>query len=176
MIIIKDKRLTPAQIDKLLANNPSNKIEIKVETPEVKVSSGRSFVSTHKDFDTLNAEDQIKTFCAFIRDVVSRYEENKRRQDEAELQEMDLEHCIELAEKLTEKEKKTLYTKLTDVLQERRACKSENEILESLYLYFNDRVLLNKLSQLQGTVSNMKDILQNRTYGCRTSILDDFRV
>ena len=88
---------------------------------------------------------------------------------------MDIEHAIELAERLTEKEKKQLYSKLTDALQTRRACKSENEILQPLYDYFRDRTLMNKLSQLQGTVSDLKEIISNRTYSCRTSILEDFR-
>ena len=173
---MKDKRLTPKQIENLLANNPHKivldaKPEIKT-SPEVKVS----FKSNNKQYDTLDTTEHIKAFCAFMRDVVARYEENQRRQEEAETMEMDIEHAIELAERLTEKEKKVLYSKLTEVLQTRRACKSENEILQPLYNYFSDKVLLNKMSQLQGTVTNIKEIIENRTYSCRTSILEDFRM
>lgn len=169
---MKDRRLTPQQIDRLLAN--PNKIIIEPVKQEC-LSKPISFKGSDKNFDTLNSVDCVKDFCSFIKDVIAKYEENQRRQDEAETMEMDIEHCIELAQKLTEKEKKVLYQKLTDVLQTRRACKSENEILQPLYTYFSDKVLLNKLVQLQGTTSNLKDIIENRTYSCRTGILDDFR-
>ena len=170
----KDRRLTQKQIDRLLANNP-HKIELETKQ-EIKLEpKGMSFVSTNKEYDTLDSVERIKEFCDFIRDVNSRYEENIRRQDEAELQENDIRHCIELAPKLTEKEKKYLYSKLTEILQTRRACKSENEILQPLYSYFSDKVLLNKLNQIQGTVDSLKEIISNRTYSCRTSILDDLK-
>ena len=171
----KDKRLTPKQIDRLLANNP-NKIVIEQHSKqEPPPSAAMIFKGSNKDYDSLRAVEQVKTFCTFIKDVISRYEENQRLQEEAETMEMDLEHAIELADKLTEKEKKTLYQKLTEVLQARRACKSENEILSPLYNYFCDKSLLNKLSQLQGTVSNVKEIISNRSYSCRTNVLNDFR-
>lgn len=177
---MKDRRLTPKQIERLLANNPSrseNKTEDEKEEEIVKPTIKRSlsFTGTDKEYDTLNTTENIKAFCAFIKDVVVHYEDNQRRQEEAEVMEMDLKHAIELAPRLIEKEKKQLYTKLTDTLQTRRACKTENEILQPLYDYFKDRTLLNKLSQLQGTTSSIKDIVVNRTYSCRTSILDDFR-
>ena len=170
----KDPRLTPRQIDRLLANNP-NKITLDVAPvntlPEAKVM----FKGCSKDYDSLNAVEQVRSFCAFIKDVVAKYEENKRRQEEAETMEMDIEHAIELAEKLTEKEKKQLYSKLTEVLQTRRACKSENEIIEPLYTYLWDNTLYNKLSQIQGIAESIKGIISNRTYSCRTDVLSDFR-
>ena len=170
---MKDKRLTPKQIERLLANNPK-KIVVEPEPVET-LPQTVSFKGGQQNYDSLDVVNVLKNFCLFIRDVVARYDDNVRKQEEAETMEMDLEHCIELAEKLTEKEKKTLYNKLTDVLQTRRACKSENEILQPLYNYFNDKVLMNKLNQIQGTAANVKDIISNRTYSCRTGILEDFR-
>lgn len=170
---MKDTRLTKKQIERLLANNPSRKQQIE-ETPEE--PRYVSFVNeSEKNYDTLGASDHVKTFCCFIRDVIMRFEENQRLQQQAETEEMDIKHAIELAPKLTESEKKYLYVKLTDVLQTRRACKSENEILQPLYNYLSDKSLLNKLSQLQGTVSTVKEIISNRQYACRTGVLDDFR-
>lgn len=172
---MKDRRLTPKQIDRLLANNP-NKITLETPSPPPPAPTPTiSFKSADIEYDTIDTVEKIKAFCSFMKDVISRYEENQRRQEEAETMEMDLEHAIELAQRLTEKDKKTLYQKLTDVLQTRRACKSENEILQPLYNYFSDKILLNKMVQLQGTVSNTKEIISNRMYACRTSILDDFR-
>ena len=171
---MKDRRLTQKQIDRILANNP-HKIEFETQpayvAPEIRVS----FANTNTNYDTLNSIDQIKAFCSFIKSVITTYEENQRRQEEAETMEMDIEHAMELAQKLTEKEKKVLYSKLTEVLQTRRACKSENEIIQPLYAYFSDKTLMNKLVQLQGTVANIKEIIENRTYACRTTILNDFR-
>lgn len=170
----RDPRLTPKQIDRLLANNP-HKIEFSQVpsyiAPEIRVV----FRGCGKNYDTLDCVDQLKTFNNFIKNVISRYEENQKLQEEAETMEMDLKHAIELAEKLTEKEKRQLYNKLTDALQTRRACKSENEILQPLYDYFKDKTLLGKLAQLQGTVNDIKDIITNRTYACRTTVLSDFR-
>jgi hypothetical protein len=171
---VKDKRLTQKQIDRLMVNPHKIELEqVPVQTPTP--SPTIAFRGEEKDYDTLKSVEQVKTFCLFIKELITHYEENQRRQEEAETMELDLEHCIELAQKLTEKEKKSLYQKLTDVLQTRRACKSENEILAPFYNYFNDKILLNKLNQLQGTVSSIKDIVTNRTYSCRTNILDDFR-
>ena len=173
---MKDRRLTQKQIERLLANNPSNKIVVEQkQEPITEQYKTVSFTNTGIEYDSLNTIEQLKLFCNFIRDVITKYEDNQRRQEEAETMEMDLEHAIELAPKLTEKEKKQLYVKLTEVLQTRRACKTENEILQSLYEYFKDRILLNKLAQLQGTTTNIKEIINNRSYSCRTSILDDFR-
>ena len=171
---MKDRRLTPKQIENLLANNP-HKIVLEKTSEAPKTDVKIQFRSSNKKYDTLESAERIRDFCTFIRDVISRYEENERRQEEAETMEMDIKHAIELSEKPTEKEKKLLYNKLTDVLQTRRACKSENEILQPLYNYFNDKVLLNKMNQLQGTITSMREIIENRTYSCRTSILEDLR-
>lgn len=173
----KDRRLTQKQIDRLLANNPhKNAVEVTFEVSEGKIEPASiSFVGSDKDYDTLNAIEQVKTFCEFGRRIISKYENNVQQQEQAELEENDIRHCMELAPKLTEKEKKFLYSKLTEILQTRRACKSENEILQPLYDYFSDKVLLNKLSQIQGTMANLKDIITNRRYSCRTSVLDNFR-
>ena len=53
---------------------------------------------------------------------------------------------------------------------------AENEILAPLYNEIADKALINKLARIQGQVSGLKDTVNNRTYGCRTSVLDDFRV
>ena len=177
---VKDRRLTPKQIDRLLANQKPITITQNTDPVIQNVISEQAshqslvFTNNEKDYDTLDSVRQIKTFCSFVKDVITRYEENERQQSEAETMEMDIKHCMELVPKLTEKQKKALYNKLTDVLQLRRACKSENEILLPLYNYFKDKVMLNKLTQLQGSVSTSKEIVSNRAYSCRTSVLDDF--
>ena len=100
---MKDKRLTPKQIERLLANNPK-KIVVEPEPVET-LPQTVSFKGGQQNYDSLDVVNVLKNFCLFIRDVVARYDDNVRKQEEAETMEMDLEHCIELAEKLTEKEK-----------------------------------------------------------------------
>lgn len=134
-----------------------------------------SFGGNNPDCDTLNSDAQIKKFRDFIADVISRYEGNVAQQELAEREEMDLQHAIELADHLTDKEKRMLFRKMRNVLKVRRACKSENEILEPLYSLVSDKQLYNQLGRIQGNIKSKKEILTGRQYGCRTSILDGFR-
>lgn len=135
----------------------------------------RTFRAAPKNYDVLNAEEMIRIFGLFLRSVISRVEENQRVLEEAEARETDLSHCMELVEDLTEKERRMLYRRLTQTLQTRRACKVENEILIPLYNYIRDKVLVNKLGQIQGQIAGVKEVVGNRVYGCRTTVLDDFR-
>ena len=129
-----------------------------------------------RDYDVLQAERTLKEFCAFIRTVIAHYEYNKQKQDEAEAQEADLRHCIELVEDLTETEKGRLYEKLSAALKTRRACKYENEVLRPLMDHVADKNLLNRLSQIQGAIGIAKKTISGKTYACRTDVLDDFRM
>lgn len=131
---------------------------------------------SEKEFDALEAEKTLKEFCAFIRSVISRFDENKRLQEEAEAKEQDLKHYIEMTNGLSDDEIKILYMKIVDALQLRRSCKSENELLKPLYEFVADKKLLNHLCQIQGLVGSVKKTIKNRSYACRTDILDDFRV
>ena len=172
----KDKRLTGKQIERLLSNQ--KKIELEIEKPDITNGLSRrslTFRGAEKDFDTLNAEETLRTFGGFLRSVIARYEQNTRMQEEAEAQETDLRHCMELVEGLTEKEKRMIFRRLTNALQTRRTCKAENEILTPLYNFISNKELINKLAQIQGATATVKDTINNRSYGCRTSVLDDFR-
>lgn len=126
-----------------------------------------------KDFDTLKTEETIREFCAFIRSIISRYNENLILQEDAEAKEQDIRHFIEMANNISDDEKQILYSKLTSALQERRQCKNENEIIKPLYDFVADKNLLNRLSQIQGSVGSVKKTISNRSYACRTDVLDD---
>lgn len=170
----KDRRLTGKQIQRLLSN--PKPVPLGIREPEAGPSRRNLvFQGSEKNYDALNTEDTLKDFASFLRTVISRYEENQRLMEEAEARESDLNHCMELAVDLTEKERRMIFRRLTEALQTRRTCKAENEILAPLYSYVSDKVLINKLAQIQGTVSSVKDTVSNRSYGCRTSVLDDFR-
>ncbi len=170
----KDPRLSAKQIERLMRN--PYKVSFK-DQKEAGENSRRSvtFRGTPKDFDVLNAEEILSLFGAFLRNVISRYEENKRLQDESEARENDLRHCMELVDGLTEKERRMIYSRLTDTLRTRRVCKAENEILYPLFNEIQDKALIAKLGRIQGQIASAKEVAGNRAYSCRTSVLDDFR-
>ena len=182
IILMEGRRMTTKgdlintkKMERLL-NNPQ-KITIEFQREPVTTSNRcLTFRGTQQDFDSLNAEEMIRLFNIFLRNVISRFEENKRMQDEAEARENDLRHCMELVDGLTEKERRMIYRRLTDTLQTRRACKIENEILAPLYNEVSDKTLINKLARIQGQIGGVKEVAGNRAYSCRTSVLDDFRV
>ena len=167
-----DPRLSMKTINKLLANNPSVKMAPLPVQPAPAVPT---FAGHYDDFDTLHAVERIKAFQDFIGEVLTRYEGNVSQQSQAEQEEQDLHHAIELADHLTDKEKRMLISRLRACLQVRRACKSENEILQPLYDSYVDKTLYNELAQLQGAVRKKRDVCNSRQYDCRTGILDDFR-
>lgn len=133
------------------------------------------FSTLERNYDALDAVQSLKSFNAFLRNVIARYDENARLLEEAEARETDLKHCMELSEGLTEQERRMIFRRLTEALRTRRTCKTENEILAPLYSYISDKTLINKLGQIQGAISTVKNAAGIRSYGCRTSVLDDFR-
>lgn len=132
--------------------------------------------SSEKDYDALQAEQTIRDFCAFIRSVIARYDENAHQQELAEARRMDLQHAIELTEELTDEEEHQLYSKLTESLRIRRVCKHENMLLKPLYDQVVDKNLLNRLAQIQGQIGMVRKTISDKSYACRTDVLDDFRI
>lgn len=160
--------------DRFMNNLEKVTIEFQRDTTK-KNSRCVTFRGKQKDFDTLSAEETIKLFNLFLRNVISRFEENQRLQEEAEARENDLRHCMELVDGLTEKERRMIYCRLTESLQTRRTCKIENEILAPLYNEISDKAMIMKLAKIQGQINKVKEVAGNRVYSCRTSVLDDFR-
>ena len=69
-----------------------------------------------------------------------------------------------------------IFRRMSEALQVRRRCKDQNEVLQPLYNFISDKTLMNRLAQIQGDIVKAKEVANNRVYGCRTAILDDFRV
>lgn len=165
----KDPRMTQKQIKRLLIKTHQEKTNgISVRNMTLRASE--------YDYDVLNAEMSIKTFVAFLHSVVAHYEENERIKELAEAQELDLRHAIALIDGLTDKERRMIYRRLSEALRARRKCKSENEVLQPMYDFINNKEFMNQLADIQGKISRAKQIVNNRVYGCRTSVLDDFRI
>ena len=169
----KNKVLTQEQIADLLVN-PYHKQDSAIAGN----TSARNMTlhAAEKNYDVLDAEAILREFNAFLRNVMTVYEENKRLKEKAEAQESDLQHCIALAGTLTEKEKRMIFRRMSEALQVRRRCKDQNEVLQPLYNFISDKTLMNRLAQIQGDIVKAKEVANNRVYGCRTAILDDFRV
>lgn len=168
----KNKVLTQEQIAKLL-QNPYKKADALTAGDTSR--KNMTFRAPEKNFDVLNVEETLREFNSFLRNVIVFYENNKKQREKAEAQELDLEHCIALSGTLSEKEKRMIFRRMTEALQTRRDCKDQNEILQPLYNYISDKTLMNKLAQVQGEIARAKETANNRIYGCRTAILDDFR-
>ena len=175
------KRLSPHKIDRLLAAQKPLKTDIQIvqqglRNPEAGTSqTNKTFRATAKNYDVLKADEAFKNFIAFLQKVKSRYDENKARLADAEAQESDLHHCMELTENLTEKERKLIFSKLTEALQTRRTCKAENEILEPIYNLIFASSFFDKMEDAMQKTTEAKERARNRVYGCKTSVLDDFR-
>ena len=163
-----DPRMSVQKIQKILSSQPQQ-TAVRTTPPVV------TFGGQNDSCDFLKSEEQIRRFRDFISDVISRYEGNIRLQEEAEREEQDLKHAIELADHLTDKEKRFLFRNLKKALKTRRACKSENEVLQPLYEFVSDRSLYNRLGNIQGVIKGKKDVIVSRQYSCRTSALDGFR-
>ena len=163
-----DPRMSVQKIQKILSSQPQQ-TAVRATPPVV------TFGGQNDSCDSLKSEEQIRRFRDFISDVISRYEGNIRLQEEAEREEQDLKHAIELADHLTDKEKRFLFRNLKKALKTRRACKTENEVLQPLYEFVSDRSLYNRLGNIHGVIKGKKDVIVSRQYSCRTSALDGFR-
>ena len=172
-----DPRRSQKQISRILSNNPSSQCHSQCNSQchPAPQHIAATFGGDNDCHDTLNTDSQIRQFRDFLSQVVSRYESNVREQEEAERQETDIQHAIELADRLTEKERRMLFSRMRKCLKVRRACKSENEILQPVYDYVRDRALYDRLGSIQGQVKTKKDLIAGRIYVCRTSVLDGFR-
>ena len=165
----QSKPLSQSTINNILANNPSNK-EQQLQ-PVVSTSPNVITLSKQIEFDSLHPEEHIKAFLTFSRNVIARYEENQRRQQDLEYRQTDLEHVMELSDNKDVVGGYRLYKKLTDVRRERRACKSEIDLLKPLYDYLCSNNVMNDLSRLQGNCRVSKETISKRQYTLRTDVI-----
>lgn len=124
------------------------------------------------EYDTLHPEEKIKSFCADIRSMLSRYEYDKERLSDLDCQMQDLLHYIELSGDKNANAGYKLYKQIAIVRRERRACKNEIDLLQSVYDMFHDTNFLNRLAEVQGKCRAAKQIMDNRGYTVRTDVLE----
>lgn len=126
------------------------------------------------EYDTLNPEENIKNFCAFIRQAISRYEGDKDRLSELDSQMQDVLHFIEMSKDKDVQHGYKLYKKLCEIRRERRACKNEIDLLYPVYEAFHGTKLLDQLGSVQGNCKQAKKTITNKGYSIRTDVLDEF--
>ena len=126
------------------------------------------------EYDTLHPENKVKGFVADIRGMLARYDQNLLRIKEIENSLCDIEHYMEISTYKNIREGYRLYRKLAECRRERRALKSENDLLRPVVEYFRSTNVLDKLSNVQGDVAKSQSLVDARVYTVRTDILDEF--
>lgn len=170
-------RLTAHKIDMLLANPKPLPCmaEVKPVKEEIQIPVKKSESVTlcrEIEFDSLDPVNQLQTFMAFAKDVITRYEENQRLWDETDKQTQDILHFIELSENLNAANGYKAYKKLAEVRRNRRQYKSEIDLLEPLYEYLkNNMSVINQLTMIQGKCRTNKETIQMRSYSMRTEVI-----
>lgn len=125
-------------------------------------------------YDTLSPSQNMAEFLSFCRDVKGRYEGNIRETDEKEAQLQDLEHYAELHRDLDGNGGYALYKQIRDTRRQRRAYKSENELLQPIYEWIaENEQALNKLTAALWRVRKTAEIIDNRKYMTRTDVLGE---
>ena len=166
------KPLSQSTINNILANNPSNKENQEQQLqPVVSANPNTITLSKQIEFDSLHPEENIKAFLTFSRNVISRFEDDQRRQQDLENRQTDIEHVMELSDNKDVVSGYRLYKKLADIRRERRACKSEIDLLKPLYDYLCSNNVMNDLSRLQGGCRISKETISKRQYTLRTDVI-----
>lgn len=134
----------------------------------------RPVLFSEEAYDTLHPEKTIKEFCAAIRDMLARYEDDKARLTRLESEMQDILHFMEMARNKNAMQGFKLYQKLSVVRRERRAVKNEIDLLQPVYELFHGTKVLDGLAQVQGLCHTAKQSIDSRGYAIRTDVLDDF--
>lgn len=169
---LKSRPLSNATIHSILSQNPSIK-STPASPPAAVIQPLVPKIITLKrqeEFDSMRPEENLKSFLAFARSVISRYEENQRLQTDLETETQDLLHLIELSPNMNACEYTKKCIQLRDVRRKRRACKNEIDLLKPLYEYLSDNTLISQLSRIQGQCKTSKEVISQRQYTLRTDV------
>lgn len=168
--------LKTSTIKSIMKNNPRNEEPVSTAIEELNVGRISPQISMnlsrHSEYDTLNPEEQIRTFIAFLKAAQSRYDENLRRIDEYQQQKTDLDHYAELSDDLNAADGYEYYKKSRNMWRQRRSCKNEAELLKPVIEFIaQNKDTLNQLAQIQGKCRNAKTLIDQRVYTMRTGVL-----
>lgn len=159
------ERMSQAKLNSLIQN------PIPLEREHVEP---RPILTNVLKYDTLHPEETISNFCAAIRSMLSRYQQNKEQYTLLEQEMQDILHYIEMGSDKNANAGYKLYKRLAEIRRERRICKNELDLLEPIHDSFGGGEKLNALAQVLGVVRSTKQNIDNRAYTVRTDILDQF--
>lgn len=126
------------------------------------------------EYDTLNPEEQIRSFLNFVRLAKARYKENMRLVAEYQLQRQDLDHYAEMHEDLDRTGACRYYRKMREIGRKRRAAKNEAALLEPLItLIESNPDIVRKLEHAQGQIGAKKTHLDSLDYTAKTDVLNE---
>lgn len=166
------KPLSQKAIKRIMNSNPQAALEI---APRISCLPDRPCIrlTRHMEYDSLNPEEMIAQFVAFLSDCKSRYDEDMRLIDEYQLQKQDLDHFAEMAENLDRTQSARFYRTLRDIWRKRRQCKNEAELLRPVIDFIECyKDVLNQLPAVQGKVRQARETIDQREYLVRTTVLD----
>ena len=128
------------------------------------------------DYDSLRVEEAIHSFLNFARAVGERHKGNLEAINMCDDQTQDLLHYMELQDDLNCCHGNELYRKLREVRRERRTCKNENELLDSIHDWVDQNAAaIKSLERVLGATRAKKDTISKRLYMTRTNILEEER-
>ena len=148
--------------------------EQKPEFIELEHMNPQPILFTTDEYDTMQPEETIRSFCSSIRDMLSKYEEDRERLEKLEQEMQDLLHYIEMSGNKNANIGFKLYKQLAEVRRERRIRKNEIDLLQPIYSNFKDTDLLNVLGRIQGNCRAIKQQINNKSYIVRTDVLNGF--
>lgn len=178
-------RMSQAKIDDILRDLKGEQpvVSIPAESEEVVVFDAETeeAVTVQKpamhnnfEYDSLQPENKLKEFAAYIRKCLARYEQDQEDLKISEQKIQDILHFMEMGEDQKYSSGSKLYKLLRDERRERRRCKNEIELLYPVYQLFHGTKLLEQLAQTQGACRVVKQSIDERLYSARTDVLDDF--
>lgn len=173
------KPLSPQRIEQILSN-PSKPLPFSDEPNLEEVTPALLFETKPQtlyrlfEYDSLQPEQNLKAFIAFLKSVQARYNDNFRIVGECDLEGQDLLHKIELGDDMDVLHGYRIHKAIRNVRRQRRVCKNENDLLRPLYAYLEKHDdLIPQLERLQGEIGLLKSAIDDRKYAVRTHVLKE---
>ncbi len=173
------KPLSQNTIADIMKNNPpktENEEIADVQVPDESINVKIPEIVTLQnriEYDSLNPEEQIRSFLSFARNAILRYEENQRMIETYQQQTQDILHKIELSENMDGPGGFRMYKLLRNVRRERRKCKNECDLLKPVYDYLQAHPEMEgQMAQIQGKCRTLKAGIDGRQYTLRTGVFD----
>lgn len=148
---------------------PEDFADLQVEKKPI-----RPLLHNKYEYDTMDPEGHIREFCAYVRSCLARYEYDQAELAVTEQKLQDLMHFAEMSEDKKSRAGYKLYKEITAARRQRRAYKSEIDLLYPMHSLFHGTKLLDQMAAVQGECRTIKRSISEKVYTTRTDILDQF--